>query len=41
MIDILALFILPLSVALYMAWRLEKDRANSILELTTNHNNTN
>ena len=39
MIDILALFIFPLSVALYMAWRLEKDRVGSNLELTTNRDN--
>ena len=35
MIDILALFIFPLSVALYMARRLEKDKVVSDLELTT------
>ena len=35
MTDTLALFIFPLSIALYMAWRLEQDKVVSNLEMTT------
>ena len=41
MIDIFTLFILPLSIALYMAWRLEKDKVVSNLEITTENDDNN
>lgn len=41
MIDILALFIFPLSMSLYMAWRLEQDKVVSDLEMTTENDDNN
>jgi hypothetical protein len=41
MTDIIALFIFPLSISLYMAWRLEKDKVVSNLEMTTENDDNN
>ena len=41
MTDILALFIFPLSISLYMAWRLEQDKVVSDLGTTTENDNNN
>ena len=41
MTDILALLVFPLSVALYMAWRLEQDKVVSNLEITTENDDNN
>ena len=41
MTDIPALLVFPLSIALYMAWRLEKDKVVSNLGTTTENDDNN